>query len=260
MKGLTAAAIATVAIIIVIGLIAVPRVPALGVRVCDSSMTDRLVNDVVQTYSRQHSVWPYHYTVTSPGDDACDVRFAVALKGSDDAVIARDAVVAVVNPENPVARLDLDQLRGILTGQITDWSQLGGPRGAIVAVAPADGSDEAAVVAAKVMQGQPYGAHVVRMPAGAEITRLISSPSGGRAIGIVPFSLAAPAKVLALGRAPPPSPLSIANDRYPLAVRLLAESDFRSPRAQASALLALAHSADANELLGRTALITKSGP
>jgi hypothetical protein len=257
--GLIAATVAAAAaIVIAAGFIALPHVSALGVRVCESSMTDRIVNEIVQ--AQPHNIWPYHYAVTLPGNEACDVRFRVALSGSDDAVIARDAVVAVVNPQNPVAHLDIDQLRRILTGEISDWSQLGGPRGPIVAVVPADGSDEAAVVAEKVMLGHPYGPHDVRMPAGAQITRLISSPSGSRAIGIVPFSLAAPAKVLALGRAPPASPISIENERYPLAVRVLAQSDFRSPRDPAAALLTLAHSADANGLVRRTALITKNGP
>jgi hypothetical protein len=254
---LIAGAIAAAAAIVIAGAIAVPHLSALGVRVCDSSMTDRIVNEIVQ--AQRQNIWPYHYAVTLPGDEACDVRFGVALSGSDDAVIARDAVVAVVNPQNPIAHLDVDQLRRILTGEIADWSQLGGPRGPIVAVVPADGSDEAAIIAEKVMLGHPYGPHDIRMPAGMQITRLISSPSGSRAIGIVPFSLAAPAKVLALGRAPPPSPISIENERYPLAVRVLAQSDFRSPRDPASALLTLAHSADANGLVRRTALITKSG-
>jgi PBP superfamily domain len=248
---------AAAAIVIAAGAIAVPRVSALGVRVCDSSMTDRIVNEIVG--AQRQNIWPYHYAVTLPGNEACDVRFGVALSGSDDAVIARDAVVAVVNPQNPVAHLDTDQLRRILTGEIADWSQLGGPRGPIVAVVPVDGSDEAAIVAGKVMLGHPYGPHDIRMAAGAEITRLVSSPSGIRAIGIVPFSLAAPAKVLALGRAPPPSPISIENERYPLAVRVLAQSDFRSPSDPASALLTLARSADANGLVRRTALITKNG-
>jgi hypothetical protein len=254
-----AALIASLAIIVA-GAIAVPRAAALGVRVCDSSMTARIVHDIVLTYTSQHNVWPYHYTVTRPGDDACDVRFAVAQSGSDDSVIARDGVVAIVNPQNTIARLDLAQLRGVLAGQIVDWSQLGGPRGPIVPVVPEDGSDEAAAVTAKLMFGRPFGPRDVRVPAGAEITRLISSPRGIRAIGIVPFSVATPAKVLALGHAPAPSPLSIANDRYPLAVRLLAESDFRSPRAPASALLAFSYSADANALLARTALVTRNGP
>lgn len=32
----------------------------------------------------------------------------------------------VVNPANPVTELTLDQLRGILTGTITNWNQVGG--------------------------------------------------------------------------------------------------------------------------------------
>jgi hypothetical protein len=129
-----------------------------------------------------------------------------------------------------------------------------------MAVVPEDGSDETDVLTRKVTQGSPFGSHDIRMPSGTPITRFVSSPSGVRAIGIVPFSLATPAKVLALGRPPPPSELSIANERYALTVLLLAQSDFRSPRPPASALLAMARSSGGANGPGQPALITKSGP
>ena len=40
--------------------------------------------------------------------------------------VATDALVFVVNASNPVESLTLDQLRGIYTGKITNWSQVGG--------------------------------------------------------------------------------------------------------------------------------------
>ncbi|NLV73192.1 MAG: PstS family phosphate ABC transporter substrate-binding protein [Chloroflexi bacterium] len=41
-------------------------------------------------------------------------------------VVALDAIAIVVNLENPVDRITLPQLSAIYTGQITNWSQLGG--------------------------------------------------------------------------------------------------------------------------------------
>jgi phosphate transport system substrate-binding protein len=197
--------------------------------------------------------------VTQPGDAACDVRFRAALTAPDDTVIARDGVVVVVNPQNTVSRLDILQVRGILAGRITDWSQVGGRSGSIVVAVPDDTSDEAAVVSAKVMFGQPFGSHVVRTLAPSEIVRAVSSPSGVRSMGVVPFSAAIPAKVVALGRAPPASPLSIADDRYPMSVRIVAESDFRYPSRGAADLLAFARSPAANDLFVRSALVSKNG-
>lgn len=55
-------------------------------------------------------------------------------------VIAHDAIAIVVNPANPVSALTSDQVRGIFDGQITDWSQLGGPKGKITVISREEGS------------------------------------------------------------------------------------------------------------------------
>lgn len=41
-------------------------------------------------------------------------------------VIAKDGVAVVVNPENPVTELTSEQIAKIFTGEITNWSELGG--------------------------------------------------------------------------------------------------------------------------------------
>jgi phosphate transport system substrate-binding protein len=42
-------------------------------------------------------------------------------------VVAMDGVCVVVNPMNPVQELTTEQIRKIYTGEITNWSELGGP-------------------------------------------------------------------------------------------------------------------------------------
>jgi hypothetical protein len=243
---------------VAVGAWGMQRAGNLGVRVCTSSMSDRLANEIVDAYSARHNIWPFHYAVTQPGDIACDVRFRTALTGPDASVIARDGVVAVVNPGNTLARLTLPQLRGVLSGQIVDWSQLGGAPGPIAVIVPNDDSDETQVISLNVMRGRQFGTNVVREAAN-DIARSVASPSGSRSIGIATFSAAVPAKVLALGNAPPPSMLSIANGRYPLSVRIFAESDFRKPVGPATALITFARSADTRDLVVRTAMVNKNG-
>ena len=46
-------------------------------------------------------------------------------------VIALQAITAIVHPGNPIQGLDLSQLSKIISGDITDWKQLGGRPGAI---------------------------------------------------------------------------------------------------------------------------------
>ena len=50
--------------------------------------------------------------------------------------IALDALSVVVHPSNPVKSLSYAQLQGVFSGEITNWSQLGGPAGAITVVVP----------------------------------------------------------------------------------------------------------------------------
>jgi phosphate transport system substrate-binding protein len=46
-------------------------------------------------------------------------------------VVALQAVTAIVNPRNEIAGLDVSQLNKIISGNITDWKQLGGKPGPI---------------------------------------------------------------------------------------------------------------------------------
>ncbi|MDD4940666.1 MAG: phosphate ABC transporter substrate-binding protein [Candidatus Omnitrophica bacterium] len=46
--------------------------------------------------------------------------------------VALDGIAVVVSPKNPVAKLTVDQLAGIVSGKITNWKQLGGPDAKIV--------------------------------------------------------------------------------------------------------------------------------
>lgn len=257
---IAAGAVAVIALIAGAIVVSIGISPSYLIRVCSTSATDRAVRVIMRAYTARNAAWPFRFAVTRPGDQACDVRFHVAFGAPEPSVIASDGIVAVVNPQNPVGRLGIPQLHDILTGKIVDWSQVGGSRGPISVIVPADGSDEANVLAGKIVSGQGLGSHVKRESDAGNIARMVSSPSGVRSIGIVPFSAASPAKVLALGNAPPPSLLSIGNGQYPLSVRIIAESDFRYPRGPASKLLAFAHSAEASDLLARATLVGKNGP
>jgi phosphate transport system substrate-binding protein len=41
-------------------------------------------------------------------------------------IIARDAIAVIVNPENPVSQLTLKQISDIYSGEISNWSEVGG--------------------------------------------------------------------------------------------------------------------------------------
>ena len=63
------------------------------------------------------------------------VKEEIAEAGTqlDQKAIGRDALVFIVNEDNPVQSLTLDQLRDIYAGRITNWKELGGDDAPIVA-------------------------------------------------------------------------------------------------------------------------------
>ena len=42
-------------------------------------------------------------------------------------ILAKNAIAIVVNPANPVGNLSMKQVKDVFSGQITNWSELGGP-------------------------------------------------------------------------------------------------------------------------------------
>lgn len=85
--------------------------------------------------------------ITSVSDGICDIGLSSrALKDEEKAkglvatTLALDGIAVIVNPENPVKDLSTDQLTKIFTGEITDWSDVGGNAGEIVLIGREAGS------------------------------------------------------------------------------------------------------------------------
>lgn len=78
-------------------------------------------------------------------EDSCDVILTTPISESQresaakkdielvEVPIAMEAFVFVVNADNPVDTLTIDELKGIYSGKITNWSQLGGSDAEIIA-------------------------------------------------------------------------------------------------------------------------------
>ena len=69
--------------------------------------------------------------------------------------ICKDAFVFITHKDNPVESLTLEQVRGIFSGEITDWAQVGGRGGAIRAYQREQGSGSQTGMEELVMQGTP---------------------------------------------------------------------------------------------------------
>lgn len=61
-------------------------------------------------------------------------------EGLTETILAYDGIAIVVNPENPVEDLSLEEISKIYTGEITNWSEVGGNDAEIVRIGREAGS------------------------------------------------------------------------------------------------------------------------
>ncbi len=155
-------------------------------------------------------------TRMSPADAERLSSLGAMTSPAAEAVIGLQGIAVAVNPANPASSLTLPQLRDVLSGRITDWSELGGAR-APVHVYVSQGRD-GTIAPQEVGIGQDgISANAARVTADGMRAALASDRGG---IGLLPFGSSGGAKVLALGgrgtAAVTPSQLTITTGSYPL--------------------------------------------
>lgn len=70
--------------------------------------------------------------------------------------IGSSEIYFIVHPDNPVQALDEDQMLGIMTGAITNWSDVGGPNTPIVLAVEVPGNGTRAVVQSVFMDDADF--------------------------------------------------------------------------------------------------------
>ena len=84
--------------------------------------------------------------ITGASEGTLDIGLSSRALKDDEAetldatVFALDGIAIVVNNENTVEDLSLEQIKGLATGEITNWSEVGGDDGEIVLVGREAGS------------------------------------------------------------------------------------------------------------------------
>lgn len=69
-----------------------------------------------------------------------DLKEEEKADGLNATVLAYDGIAIIVNPENPVSDLDVETIAKIYTGEITNWSEVGGNDAEIVLIGREAGS------------------------------------------------------------------------------------------------------------------------
>lgn len=105
-----------------------------------STSMEKVMGALIEAYKEVDSEVTVNYSGTGSGSGieavlagTCDIglssrelKDSEAESGAVANVVALDGVAVVVNPENPVADLTVEQIAAIFTGEISNWSELGG--------------------------------------------------------------------------------------------------------------------------------------
>ena len=155
--------------------------------------------------------------------DAADQEFVIAL----------DGLAIIVHPDNPVRQLDLASVRRLFTGEIRDWSQVGGARGPVRLYARDDKSGTFESFRMLVLGTEALSPRSQRYESTTRLAAQVAADPA--AIGFVGLGGVGPARALAIADTgtEPMSPLatSVAVEDYLLTRRL-----YLYLRADASAL------------------------
>ena len=106
-----------------------------------------------------------------------------AGKTVKEVTIAYDAIAIVVNPNNKVSQLTREQLEGIFTGKITNWSQVGGADLKIIPYSRETSSGTYEFFKESVLKNKNYMNGIMSMPATGAIVQSVSQTPG--AIGYI---------------------------------------------------------------------------
>lgn len=135
-------------------------------------------------------------------------------------VLALDAVVPIVAPNNPVRDISPVDLAQAYAGKITNWSDLGGPDAPITLHGPALGTGLGQAIEDEVIapMGLQLSPNIVRHDRGVELAMAVASDAF--ALGVASFAEIGNAEALTLtgpcGRALRATRRSIKTEDYPL--------------------------------------------
>jgi phosphate transport system substrate-binding protein len=128
---------------------------------------------------------------------------------------ARDAIVVITHPTNPVGGLTLLQLRAIFQGQTIFWDELGGLSLEAIPVSREAGAGTRQSFEDLVMGERNVTPTAVVMPSNEMVVEYVSTTPG--AIGYVSSGWLTPAVNLLAVEGTTPSPASVEDGRYLLA-------------------------------------------
>ena len=119
-----------------------------------STSMEKVIGALKETFESENKSISVTYNPTGSGsgitavaEGRCDIGLSSRdlkdeeiAQGLEGTVLAYDGIAIIVNPENPVADLDVETIGRIFTGEITNWSDVGGADAEIVLIGREAGS------------------------------------------------------------------------------------------------------------------------
>ena len=132
--------------------------------------------------------------------------------------VAKDCIVVIVHPENPVSAMTLDQVRGIYNGSIQSWGTVGGTMSAPVVIGRDSASGTREYFTEHVMKKEKYRSDVREMNSNGGIATYVA---GNRyAIGYVGLGYLSDdvkgIRIISKGTPVEPSVATVLSGQYPI--------------------------------------------
>ena len=160
-------------------------------------------------------------------NEACDVAtMSRPMKNSEkdaaksagvlpiEHIVAMDGIVIAVHPSNPLADLTVEQIRGIYTGKIRNWKELGGPDKPIVVISRDTNSGTYETFETMVMNKEKMTEKTEYVGSNGAIRQRVMSTQG--AIGYVGLAFREGLKALKVNNIEV-SPETVVAKTYPIA-------------------------------------------
>lgn len=132
--------------------------------------------------------------------------------------IAKDALALIVHPDNPVSSLTLEQIRRIYSGDITNWSMVGGNNAVIHVVSRENGSGTRSAFQEMVMADMFISRRAIVQNTNGAIRQIVAGNKnaiGFISLGLVDYKDLPPVKALNLNDIEPTQD-NVFNGIYPL--------------------------------------------
>ena len=110
-----------------------------------STSMDKVIGALREQFMTDHKNVTVTYDPTGSGSGIEAVKngtadIGLASRSLKETVIALDGIAVIVNAQSKVTDLTVEQIAKIFTGEITDWSEVGGDPGAISCIGRESGS------------------------------------------------------------------------------------------------------------------------